>query len=128
MTPVIRTRILIIEDDAGIREFMRQALEPLHDVLLASNGPDGLAQAQREAPQLILLDLRMPGMDGLAVLSRLKANPKTGSIPDIIVSGRGDTDALMEGQRAGAVDHVIKPFRIEELYAVVQRQLSIFGK
>lgn len=128
MTSALRARILIIEDDNSIREFMRQALEPLHDILLAANGPEGLVQAQQGAPHLILLDLRMPGMDGLAVLSRLKANPKTSVIPVIIVSGKGDTDALLDGQRAGAIDHVIKPFRIEDLYKVVQRQLSIFGK
>ena len=128
MARVTRARILVIEDEDGIREFMRQALESLYDVLLAPNGADGLAQAQREAPDLILLDLRMPGLEGLSVLSKLKANRKTSTIPVIIVSGQGDTDALLEGQRAGAIDHIIKPFRIEDLYMVVQRQLSIFGK
>ena len=124
----VRATVLVIEDEESIREFMRQALESVHDVMLAANGAEGLARAEREKPDLILLDLRMPGLDGLSVLSRLKAHQKTSGIPVVIVSGQGDTDALLEGQRAGAIDHIIKPFRVEDLYAVVQRQLSFFGK
>ena len=121
--PLSKARILVIEDEEGIRRFIKEALEPFYEVVVAGNGQEGLTQARWEKPALILLDLRMPGMDGLSVLAQLKGNRQTNAIPVVIVSGQGDTAMLMEGQRAGAVDHVIKPFTLEELRKVIQRQL-----
>ena len=118
-------RILVIEDEEGVRKFIKRALDPPYEVHLASDGEEGLHQARRVKPALILLDLRMPGVDGLTVLARLKASQQTSAIPVIIVSGRGDTDMLLEGQRAGAVDHVIKPFDVEDLCKVIKRQLPM---
>lgn len=116
-------KILAIEDEEGIRNLVKGALEPTYDVILAGNGADGLHQAKLHHPHLILLDLRMPGMDGLSVLARLKAHEETRRIPVIIVSVEGDTDALLESQQGGAADHVIKPFQIESLREVIRRHL-----
>jgi len=120
-------KILIIEDESGIRRLMQSVLEPTYAVHVAKDGMEGLQQARWVKPDLILLDLRMPGMDGLSVLAKLKANQETNAIPVVIVSARGETDALIEGQRAGAVDHLIKPFEVEDLRRLVQRQLSVRG-
>ena len=122
-TPKGQPKILVIEDEEGIRKFMARALESSYEMHLVSNGEDGLNQARWVKPDLILLDLRMPGMDGLTVLARLKGNPQTNAIPVVIVSVQGETDMLLECQRAGAADHVIKPFDIESLRKVIQRQL-----
>jgi DNA-binding response OmpR family regulator len=122
-----RWKILAIDDEAGIRNLIKEALEPRWDVTLAVDGRDGLEQVKTLKPHLILLDLKMPGLDGLSVLAKLKANRQTNAIPVVIVSAKGDTESLIEGQRAGAVDHIIKPFQVEELRTVVQRQLSWRG-
>jgi CheY-like chemotaxis protein len=116
-------KILVIEDEEGIRKFITRALESSYEIHLAASGEDGLKQARWVKPDLILLDLRMPGMDGLTVLAKLKGNPQTSGIPVVIVSVQGETDMLLECQRAGATDHVIKPFDIEDLRRVIQRQL-----
>jgi DNA-binding response OmpR family regulator len=117
--------VLVIEDEAAIRTFIRRALEPAYQVHESSEGADGLNQARWVKPDIILLDLRMPGLDGLTVLAKLKADPRTARTPVVIVSGRGETDLLMEGQRMGALDHIIKPFDIDALRDVIQRQLKL---
>src|SRR3989338_3727377 len=98
-------KVLVIEDEEAIRRVIGRVLEPLYEVHEAPDGPEGLKQARWVQPDLILLDLRMPGLDGLTVLAKLKADQRTATIPVVIVSGRGETDLLIEGQRMGAVDH-----------------------
>lgn len=117
-------QILVIEDEEGVRKLIKRALEPTYVVHAAPDGEEGLKQARWVKPRLILLDLRMPGMDGLVVLAKLKASPETQAIPVVIVSGRGDTEMLLEGQRAGAADHVIKPFTVGGLREIIARQLA----
>ena len=118
-----KPKILVIEDEAGIRALIQRALEGSYDVRQASDGTEGVKLARWEKPDLILLDLRMPGISGIEVLAQLKANKDTSGIPVVIVSGKGDTDALLHGQRAGAIDHIIKPFEIPTLLKVVQHYL-----
>ena len=125
MTP--RRTILVIEDEAKLRQLMQSALAADYEIATASNGSEGLLQVKAVQPDLILLDLRMPEMDGLEVLARLKENRKTGGIPVIIVSAKGESDSLFAGQRAGAVDYLIKPFQLEELTRVIQRQMVALG-
>ena len=123
-----RAKILVLEDEEAIRHFIGRVLELLYEVHEAPDGAEGLKQARWVQPNLILLDLRMPGLDGLTVLAKLKADRRTATIPVVIVSGRGETDLLIEGQRMGAVDHIIKPFDVEDLRGVVQRQLALRGE
>ena len=118
-----KPKILVIEDDAGIRALIQHALEGAYDVSQAADGAEGIKQARWVQPNLILLDLRMPGMDGIEVLAQLKGSKDTSGIPVVIVSGKGDTDALLDGQRAGAVDHIIKPFDIPDLFKVIHRYI-----
>ena len=119
----VKPRILVIEDEEGIRKFIQRVLEPNYEVHLAADGEEGLKQARWAKPHLVLLDIHMPGVDGLTVLAKLKAHEATRTIPVVIVSVQGDTDILMECQRGGAVDQVIKPFNVEDLRKVIERQL-----
>ena len=122
-----RARILAIDDEEGVRAFLKRALESSYDVQFAVDGEQGLEQARMLQPDLILLDLRLPGLTGLEVLAKLKAKQETSGIPVVVVSMQGETDILIDCQRAGAVDHVIKPFSLEELRRVIQRQLTAMG-
>ena len=119
----VKPRILVIEDEEGIRKFIQRVLEPDYEIHLAAGGEEGLKQARWAKPHLVLLDIHMPGVDGLTVLAKLKAHEATRTIPVVIVSVQGDTDILMECQRGGAVDQVIKPFNVEDLRKVIERQL-----
>ena len=119
----VKPRILVIEDEEGIRKFIQRVLEPDYEIHLAADGEEGLKQARWAKPHLVLLDIHMPGVDGLTVLAKLKAHEATRMIPVVIGSVQGDTDILMECQRGGAVDQVIKPFNVEELRKVIERQL-----
>ena len=119
--------ILVIEDEAKIQQVIRKALEPHYQVYLASDGAEGLRQARTVNPDLILLDLRMPRMDGLSVLAKLKGHEETRAIPVVIVSAKGETESLLEGQRAGAIDYLIKPLNLQDLYGVIQRQVAVRG-
>ena len=118
-----KPKILVIEDEAGIRALIQSALEGSYEIRQAADGAEGVKLARWEKPDLILLDLRMPGIGGIEVLAQLKGNKDTSGIPVVIVSGKGNTDALLESQRAGAIDHIIKPFEIPALLKVVQHYL-----
>ncbi|MBI4342709.1 MAG: response regulator [Candidatus Omnitrophica bacterium] len=120
-------KVLVIDDEEGVRSFIQRALETHYEVYLAKHGEEGIQQAARVKPDLILLDLRMPGLTGLEVLAKLKATQETSGIPVVVVSMQGETDVLIDCQRAGAVDHVIKPFNLDDLRRVIQRQLSGLG-
>ena len=120
-------RVLVIDDEDGVRALIQRALEPSYEIHTARDGEEGIKQAAAVKPDLILLDLRMPGLTGLEVLARLKASQDTSEIPVVVVSMQGETDILIDCQRAGAVDHIIKPFSVEDLRKVIRRQLSGFG-
>ncbi len=117
--------ILIVEDEPAIRRLVKETLESRYAIQEAVDGLDGLQRAKSVKPDLIILDLRMPGLDGLSVLRKLKADRQTAGIPVVILSVQGETDILLEGQRLGASDHLIKPFDIDELRRVISRQLPL---
>lgn len=119
-------KVLAIDDEEGVRAFLRRVLETRYTVALAADGEEGIKLAASWKPDLILLDLRLPGLTGLEVLAKLRASQETCGIPVVVVSMKGETDILIECQRAGAADHVIKPFSAEDLLHVVARQLSGF--
>lgn len=119
-------KVLAIDDEPGVRAFLQRVLETRYSVALAADGEEGLKLAASWKPDLVLLDLRLPGLTGLEVLSKLRVGKETCNIPVVVVSMKGETDVLIECQRAGAADHVIKPFSAEDLLKVVARQLSGF--
>ncbi|MFC1646428.1 response regulator transcription factor [Candidatus Omnitrophota bacterium] len=118
------SKILIIDDEPQLIGMLRASLEANgYKVISAPDGEEGLKQASMEKPDLILLDIMMPGMDGLEVLTRLKNDLETNSIPVIMLTAKGGTSAIMEAQRSFATDYVIKPFETEHLLRLIKAYL-----
>lgn len=110
-------RILVIDDEAPMRELLAYHLrEAGHKVALAKDGEEGLAQALKLQPDLILLDLMMPGLDGLTVLKRLR---RESAVPVIVLTALGETPDKVKGLDQGADDYLAKPFETQELLARV---------
>ncbi len=117
-------KVVVVEDDPDILELIeynlrREGLE----VATATNGRSGLAVIGRERPDLVLLDLMLPGLDGLDVCRRLRAVESTRDLPIIIVTARGEEQDVVRGLSAGADDYVHKPFSPRELLARVEAVL-----
>ena len=118
-------RILTIDDTPTNLSVLRRALETAgYKVLVAPSGTLGLDIAARATPDLILLDVMMPGLDGFETCRRLKAEPATRHIPVLFLSARGETDDIVQGFAVGGVDYVIKPFQQEEVLARVRTHLE----
>ncbi len=117
-------KILIIEDEQDIIELVSHNLEREgFTVLAASSGETGLARARADAPDLVLLDLMLPGIDGLEVCRRLKAEENTRRIPVIMLTARDEDVDIVTGLELGAADYVTKPFSPRVLLARVRRIL-----
>src|SRR4029453_982361 len=109
-----KVRILVIDDEAAIRDSLRMTLEyEGYEFLGASTGQEGLAVAERESPDLVLLDVKMPGMDGLEVLDRLRTMNET--LPIVVISGHGTISTAVEAKKKGAFDFIEKPFASERV-------------
>ena len=105
-------RILLIEDDPDIQKMVQLSLKYQggHQVSVASGGKEGLAKAIAEMPDLILLDVMMPEMDGYETCRRLKADPATAQIPVVFLSARAQQSEIQKGRDLGAVGYLVKPF------------------
>ncbi|HEX3926459.1 MAG TPA: response regulator transcription factor [Gemmatimonadales bacterium] len=115
-------RVLVIEDNATIAEGIRMNLAVEgHDVEVAGSGERGLTQARRWDPNLIILDLMLPGLDGYTVLRTLRDEGR--DVPVLILSARGAETDRLRGFRLGADDYVVKPFSLPELLARVAAML-----
>jgi diguanylate cyclase (GGDEF)-like protein len=112
--------ILIVDDEPINVEILVTVFEEIYDIIVATQGEQALELAQTARPDLILLDVMMPGLDGYEVCARLKQDPDTADIPVIFVTGLGDKQAETDGLEAGAVDYVAKP--ISPL--IVRRRVS----
>jgi DNA-binding response OmpR family regulator len=107
--------VLLAEDNADLRTYVREELSDEFKVLLAANGRQGLELARSEIPDLILSDIMMPGMDGLELCRQVKAGDLTNHVPVILLTARAETESRKEGLQTGADDYVAKPFDVEEL-------------
>lgn len=108
--------ILVVDDTPDILKVLKRQLEHWgFRALVASSGEEGLATAQQEHPDLILLDILMPKMKGREVCTRLKADPATAGIPVIFVTALGLPDHIKAGMDLGAEDYIVKPFRPADL-------------
>jgi sigma-B regulation protein RsbU (phosphoserine phosphatase) len=117
-------KILLVEDDTSLREWVSYELEgDGYQVLLAADGLAGLNQAQT-GPDLILMDVALPGLDGFKLGQKLQADPRTAGIPIIYLSARGRSQDKVAGLRAGGVSYLTKPFKIAELKASIQSLLN----
>jgi len=116
--------ILVVEDDADIVELLQYTLEREgYPVLVAKDGERGLAEARRRKPGLVLLDLMLPGMDGLEICRALKSDPTTRAIPVVMLTAKGEESDVVLGLELGAEDYVRKPFSPRELIARVRTVL-----
>ena len=121
-----RETILLVDDNSTNLQVLRQTLQGIDcKMLIAKNGERALSIAVEDHPDLILLDIMMPGIDGFEVCRRLKSDAATEDIPIIFLSALGDTEDKVRGLQLGAVDYVSKPFQPEEVKARVNTHLTI---
>ena len=108
----MKPRILVIDDEGAIRDSLKMILEyEDYQFVGAATGQEGIAAVQRERPDLVLLDIKMPGMDGLEVLRKLHTLDET--LPVVMISGHGTTATAVEAIRSGALDFLDKPLSSE---------------
>jgi two-component system response regulator MtrA len=119
------TSVLIVDDDAEIRELIRYTLED-HDLRTASNGDEAMAEVAAKIPDVVILDIMMPGISGLRVLELWRSDPATASLPVILLTAKAQEADVDRGFELGANDYVVKPFSPMELgrrvTAVVSRR------
>lgn len=118
--------ILIVDDEPANQEMLAHLLQPEgYRILGASTGMEALDLIAEDSPQLILLDVTMPGLDGYAVASLLKADPNTASIPIIMVTAHAGRGARVVGLNTGAEDYLTKPVDAAELLLKVRNLLRL---
>jgi DNA-binding response OmpR family regulator len=121
----VKTRVLVIDDEAPIRLLCRVNLEAEGmEVLEANDGPTGLEEARKEKPDVILLDVMMPALDGWRVAEHLLDDPSTAEIPIIFLTARAEFRDRARGLDIGGVDYVTKPFNPLELASLVRALLG----
>ena len=121
--------ILVGDDDPAIRDLVKRVLQGAgYDVILAKNGDDAMVAASEQDPDLIILDILMPGLSGLEVLDRLKKQSATQDIPVVLLTGVSDRKTILKGLDLQAIDYITKPFSVEELIATVQKALGDYSR
>ena len=120
-----RPRILLADDNADMREYVRRLLAEQYDVTAVADGREALDTARREPPDLVLTDVMMPGLDGFGLLRALRADPRTAELLVVLLSARAGEEARVEGLEAGADDYLTKPFGSKELLARVGAHLEL---
>lgn len=117
-------KILVVDDEADIRELVRLNLtREGYEVLDCESGEQALNLSRSKGPDLVVLDLMLPGIDGLEVCKQLKADPKTAQVPIVILTAKGEEADVVAGLEVGADDYVAKPFSGKVLVARVRRLL-----
>ncbi|MCD6260032.1 MAG: diguanylate cyclase [Helicobacteraceae bacterium] len=117
--------ILVIDDTATNIQILVELLDDTYDVIVATDGRTALEIADEELPDLILLDIIMPFMDGFEVCKQLKENPKTKNIPIIFLTAQTDEESIEKAYEVGGNDYVLKPLKPKELMARVKTQLEL---
>jgi DNA-binding response OmpR family regulator/phenylpyruvate tautomerase PptA (4-oxalocrotonate tautomerase family) len=122
--PEAGKRILVIDDEPGMVDMVKDWLESKgYEVITALDGSDGLTKAQEKDPAVIILDIKMPGMDGFEVLSRLRSNSKTQDKPVIMLTRKREIESMEKATHYGATDYIMKPFSVENLLSMVRRYI-----
>ena len=120
----LRPSILVIDDELSVHDLLADVFRDDYEVLRANEGMTGLLLARQRSPELILLDVMMPGMDGYEVCERLKKEPETKEIPVLFLTGARDVHSEIKGLRLGAADFVSKPIHSAALKARVTNQIN----
>lgn len=114
-------KVLVIDDEASIRRLLVYNLQlDGHSVIMAANAPDGIKMAIKDQPDLILLDVMLPGMDGLEACTYLKHNPQTREIPVLMISAKTQVQEVQAAMAIGANGYIKKPFDIANLSVQLQ--------
>ncbi len=117
--------VLVVDDTEANVDILVDALGDLYDVSVAMDGESALEAVAEEPPDIILLDIMMPGMDGYEVCQRLKADPDTARIPIIFLTAMSEIENKTKGFQLGAVDYITKPFEVLEVQARIKTHLSL---
>jgi PAS domain S-box-containing protein len=120
-----RSRVLLADDNADMRDYVRRLLSTEYEVVTVANGEEALTSALANPPDLVLSDVMMPVLDGFGLLKALRAHPSTRALPVILLSARAGEEASVEGLGAGADDYLVKPFSAKELLARVGAHLAL---
>lgn len=119
------TTVLVVDDNAEVRHYVKQHLAPRYRVLEAVNGEQGVETARRMLPDLVLSDVMMPGMDGYALCRALKSDPDTDFIPVILLTARAEAEDRLTGLTERADDYLTKPFDVRELLARIANIVAL---
>ena len=120
-----RPRVLLADDNAEMRSFIRRLLAQDYDVEVVADGSAALEAMRRTRPNVVVTDLVMPNIDGIALVKAIRADDSLRTLPVIVVTERGELDARVEGREAGADDYLVKPFSPRELRARVRAVLEL---
>lgn len=123
-----RQKILIVDDTPANIQILNEVLQGIYAIFFATSGADALLIAQREIPDLILLDIMMPEMDGYEVCARIKAEPRTQQIPVIFITAMSDEGDEAKGLECGAIDYITKPISPTIVQARVKNHLELKGQ
>ncbi|MEA3349032.1 MAG: response regulator [Chloroflexota bacterium] len=119
------TKILIVDDDAFMRRLLHQVLHQSgYEVIIATNGQEGINKIASENPDLVVMDQHMPNMNGDEALRILRADPNTRALPILIASATLESNDVEKLERAGATGFIPKPFQVKQLLPTIQQQLA----
>jgi DNA-binding response OmpR family regulator len=117
----MKKKILVVDDEDDILHFLELVLrEKGYEVVTASGGHEALTRAQIERPDLVLLDIMMPQMDGWEVLKLLRVDDETATIPVAMLSARTEAKDRVQGLQEGAIDYICKPFSLQDLVSKIE--------
>jgi PAS domain S-box-containing protein len=119
-----RERILVVDDNADMRDYVSRLLHERWDVEATNDGQAALESIRRNPPDLVLTDVMMPGLDGFGLLRALRSDAATREIPVVMLSARAGEEATSEGLKAGADDYLVKPFTARELFVRIAARLT----
>ncbi|MGH2537700.1 MAG: response regulator [Candidatus Promineifilaceae bacterium] len=118
--------VLVVDDEQMARTMLRLILVRAgFEVFEAKDGYEALAEVQRQLPDLVILDIMMPGMDGFAVCEALRKDDRSADVPIIMLSARADSESVVKGLQVGATHYMTKPVNPEELTRQVRETLSV---
>lgn len=122
----VGNRVLVVEDSAVIRRLIEVCLRPANlDIVMREDGPSGLEAALHESPDLLVLDIGLPEMDGWEVLDRLRSDPKTQSLPVLVLTAHAEEESRRRADEGGADSFVTKPFQPNDFRQEVLSLLSM---
>lgn len=122
-----KKRILIVDDEKDVCELISDMLKrDGYETLTAFAGEEGLQKATGEQPDLVLLDIILPDIDGFEVLRRLRNSAETQKVPVVIVSGKADTASLFKAKDLKSNDYIIKPFTSQDLLRSIKRCIDVY--